>query len=211
MRTGWLSYLRRAYAEPVAEGAGPAVGEAVLVLPDWVKSAAACYEQRCPVMDDAICLLFAMNSNPFRIILICNNGNNQKNNCNNGNIIVIIVQSKKQFGRFGELWKLTWCSLSLEYHTDLFLIDLQCVGRINSNSHSGQPRKIMCIIEQIMRIIAMGRNIRLLCILFTRLPVDARQRALCMGAYNPFRVPPVNNFGLHSPIFQVPSPCHNWK
>jgi hypothetical protein len=34
MRTGWLSYLRRAYAEPVAEGAGPAVGEAVLVLPD---------------------------------------------------------------------------------------------------------------------------------------------------------------------------------
>jgi hypothetical protein len=57
--------------------------------------------------DDAICLLFAMNSNPFRIILICNNGNNQKNNCNNGNIIEIIVQSKKQFGHFGELWKLT--------------------------------------------------------------------------------------------------------
>ena len=34
MRTGWLSYLRRAYAEHVPVGAGPAVGEAVLVLPD---------------------------------------------------------------------------------------------------------------------------------------------------------------------------------
>ena len=34
MRTGWLSYLRQAYPEHVAEGAGPAVGEAVLVLPD---------------------------------------------------------------------------------------------------------------------------------------------------------------------------------
>jgi hypothetical protein len=34
MRTGWLSYLRRAYPEQVAQGAGPAVGEDVLVLPD---------------------------------------------------------------------------------------------------------------------------------------------------------------------------------
>ena len=34
MRTGWLSYFGRAYPEHVAEGAGPAVGQAVLVLPD---------------------------------------------------------------------------------------------------------------------------------------------------------------------------------
>ena len=34
MRTGWLSYLRRAYPEHAADGAGPAVGEDVLVLPD---------------------------------------------------------------------------------------------------------------------------------------------------------------------------------
>ncbi len=36
MRTGWLSYLCRATGNPehVADGAGPAVGEDVLVLPD---------------------------------------------------------------------------------------------------------------------------------------------------------------------------------
>lgn len=34
MRTGWLAYLRRAYAEDHPVGAGPVVGEAVLVLPD---------------------------------------------------------------------------------------------------------------------------------------------------------------------------------
>jgi hypothetical protein len=34
MRTGWLSYLSRAYPEHVADGAGPAVGEGILVLPD---------------------------------------------------------------------------------------------------------------------------------------------------------------------------------
>ena len=34
MRTGWLAYLRRAYAEHHPVGAGPVVGEAVLVLPD---------------------------------------------------------------------------------------------------------------------------------------------------------------------------------
>ncbi len=34
MRTGWLSYFSRAYPEHVADGAGPAVGEDVLVLPD---------------------------------------------------------------------------------------------------------------------------------------------------------------------------------
>ena len=77
MRAGWLSYLSRANPEHVADGAGPAVGENVLLLPNRVKAAAGCYEQRSPVMnDDAICLLFAMNSNPNRIILICNNGNN---------------------------------------------------------------------------------------------------------------------------------------
>ena len=32
----------------------------------------------------------------------------------------------------------------------------------------------VCIIEKIMRIIVQGRNIRLLSILFTRLPVDPR-------------------------------------
>jgi hypothetical protein len=34
MRTRWVSYLRRAYPEHVADGAGSAVGEDVLVLPD---------------------------------------------------------------------------------------------------------------------------------------------------------------------------------
>jgi hypothetical protein len=69
MRTGWLSYLRRAYPEHDADGAGPAVGEDMLVLPDC--AAVGCYKQRSPVMDDAIGLISAMNSNPNCKILIC--------------------------------------------------------------------------------------------------------------------------------------------
>jgi hypothetical protein len=34
MRTGWLSYIRRAYPEDAADGAGPVVGEDMLVVPD---------------------------------------------------------------------------------------------------------------------------------------------------------------------------------
>jgi hypothetical protein len=33
MRSGWLSYIRRNYPEDAADGAGPAVGEEMLVLP----------------------------------------------------------------------------------------------------------------------------------------------------------------------------------
>ena len=54
MRAGWLSYIRRAYPEDGAAVAGPAVGEGTFVVPGWVYAAAGCYEQRSPMMDDAI-------------------------------------------------------------------------------------------------------------------------------------------------------------
>jgi hypothetical protein len=38
----------------------------MLVLPDWVHAAAGCYKHQSPVMDDAIGLISAMNSNPNR-------------------------------------------------------------------------------------------------------------------------------------------------
>ena len=66
MRTGWLSYIRRNYPEDAAAGAGHAEGDDMLVLPDWVHAAAGCYKHRSPVMDDAIGLISAMNSNPNR-------------------------------------------------------------------------------------------------------------------------------------------------
>ena len=34
LRSGWLSYIRRAYPEDAGDGAGPAVGEDMLVVPD---------------------------------------------------------------------------------------------------------------------------------------------------------------------------------
>ena len=55
-------------------------------------------------------------------------------------------------------------------------IDLQCVGRIYRDSNPGQPRKIMCIIEKIMRIIVREHCIRVLSILHALLPVDAVER-----------------------------------
>ena len=76
LRSGWLSYICHTYPEDAADGAGPVVGEDILVVPDWVHAAAGCYEQRSPVMDDAIGLISAMNSNPNRKFLFCNNDNN---------------------------------------------------------------------------------------------------------------------------------------
>ena len=37
LRSGWLSYIRQNYRDPdgVVEAVGPAVGEGMLVLPDW--------------------------------------------------------------------------------------------------------------------------------------------------------------------------------
>jgi hypothetical protein len=38
MRTGWRSYIRRTYPEDALDGVGPAVGENILVLPDYLKT-----------------------------------------------------------------------------------------------------------------------------------------------------------------------------
>ena len=58
-------------------------------------------------------------------------------------------------------------------------IDLQCVGRSQAkrDSNTGQPREIMRIIEKIMHIIGLEQCIRLLYLLYARLPVDAVARA----------------------------------
>ncbi len=76
MRSGWLSYIRRNYPEDAAAADDPPVGEDMLVLPDWVNAAAGCYEHWSPVMEDAIGLISAMNSNPNRKFLFCNNDKN---------------------------------------------------------------------------------------------------------------------------------------
>ena len=56
-------------------------------------------------------------------------------------------------------------------------IDLQCVGRSKRDRKPGQPREIMRIIEKIMQIIGLEQCIRLLYLLYERLPVDAVARA----------------------------------
>ena len=52
-------------------------------------------------------------------------------------------------------------------------IDLQCLERTNSEHNAGQPREIMRIIVKIMRIIVLEQCVRLLSLLYERLPVDA--------------------------------------
>jgi hypothetical protein len=61
---------RCTYQEDAPDGAGPAVGEDMLVLSYWVYAAAGCYEQWFPVMDDAIGLISRMNSNPNSQIFV---------------------------------------------------------------------------------------------------------------------------------------------
>ena len=56
-------------------------------------------------------------------------------------------------------------------------IHRQCVGRTYSDGNPGPPRKIMCIIVQIMRIIVLEFSIRLLSIHYARVPVDTVELA----------------------------------
>jgi hypothetical protein len=50
----------------------------------------------------------------------------------------------------------------------------------------GQPRKIMRIIVKIMRIIVLEHSIRLLSILYARLPVDAVEQAFFIDTNQSF-------------------------
>jgi hypothetical protein len=88
-------------------------------------------------------------------------------------------------------------------------IDLQCVGRTYSGRNPGQPRAIMCIIVKLMRIIVLEQCIRLLSILYARLPVDAVELAFFIDTNQSFLGEWVKNCWLHIPIFRVPTPCHN--
>jgi hypothetical protein len=60
-----------------------------------------------------------------------------------------------------------------------------------------------------MRIIVLEHCIRLLSLLYARLPVDAVERALFINTYQSFLSEWVKNCCLHIPIFQVHLPCHN--
>ena len=65
-------------------------------------------------------------------------------------------------------------------------MDRQCVERAYSDGNSGQPRKIMCIIVKIMRIIVLEHCIRLLSILYARLPVDTVEQAFFIDTTRSF-------------------------
>ncbi len=92
-------------------------------------------------------------------------------------------------------------------------IDLQCVGRTYSGSNPDQPRGIMCIIVKLMCIIVLEQCIRLLSILYARLPVDSVERAFFIDTNQSFLGEWVktenSSCWLHIPIFRVPTPCHN--
>jgi hypothetical protein len=80
MRARWLSFISRAYSQDGAADAGPVVGEGNSRHLGGCRLSLrrCCYEQRSPVMDDAIVLYFAMNSNPKCDFLFSNNANNKK-------------------------------------------------------------------------------------------------------------------------------------
>jgi uncharacterized protein YjiS (DUF1127 family) len=62
------------------------------------------------------------------------------------------------------------------------IVETQCVGRTYRAYNPVQPRKIMPIIEKIMRVIVQERSIRELSVMSARLPVDAgilHQHGLC--------------------------------
>ena len=85
-------------------------------------------------------------------------------------------------------------------------IDLQRVGRTYSDSNAGQPREIMRIIVKIMRIIVLEQCIRLISLLYARLPVDAVEWAFFIDTKQSFLHDWVKNCCLHIPIFRVLTP-----
>jgi hypothetical protein len=72
----------------------------------------------CSLLDDAIGLLSAMNSNPNRDFLFWNNSNNWEYNCNNSDIMQNNSTKTEQFWRFIRQWQLPWCSLSFLWQTE---------------------------------------------------------------------------------------------
>jgi len=60
-----------------------------------------------------------------------------------------------------------------------------------------------------MRIIVQESSIRLLSILYARLPVDVDEQAFFMDTYQSFLCAWVKYCCLHSPIIRVLTPCHN--
>ena len=85
----------------------------------------------------------------------------------------------------------------------------QCEGRFYSDRNPGQPRKIMCIIVKIMRIIVLEDFIRLLSLLYACLVVNPVELAFFIDTYQSFLSEWAKNCCLDNPIFQVQTPCHN--
>ena len=85
-------------------------------------------------------------------------------------------------------------------------IDLQCVGRTNSDCNADQAREIMRIMAKIMRIIALELCIRLFSLLYVRLPVDAIARAFMIDTNQSIISVWVGNGWLHIPMFRVLTP-----
>ncbi len=85
-------------------------------------------------------------------------------------------------------------------------IDLQCVELTNSEHNAGQPREIMRIIVKIMRIIVLEQCIRLLFLLYERLPVDAVVLAFIIDTNQSILLVWVGNGWLHIPTFGVLTP-----